>query len=362
MSTIVRSVILHPDAVDSALAKRVGERLPEVVPVVSAEPASLFAGGGEVHAKDSLFLTRRKGPFLKSCPGTAGYICCGYRVLNLVSGCPMDCTYCILQSYLNQPCITVNVNWEDSLREIGGLVLRHPGRTLRLGTGELADSLALEPLTDIAREFIPLVLSFPEVVLELKTKTTEVDTLLDIDPRDRVVLSWSVNAEEVSAVDEKGAPPLEERLRAAALCGRAGYRIGVHFDPLVRFAGWENAYRRVVAALYDHLDRSWIAWISLGTLRYPPALEAIIRERFPESRLPLEELVPGLDGKLRYFRPLRVQIYRSIYGEIMRRDPRGAVYLCMESPEVWKESLGWCPPSTAALSRRLDNAARTDDR
>jgi spore photoproduct lyase len=358
LSTFVRTVILHPDAVGSALAKRVTERVPAVVPVVAAEPSALLPGRRQVHAKDTLFLSRHRGPFLKSCPGTAGYICCGYRVLNLVTGCPMDCTYCILQVYLNQPCITVNVNWEDSLREIRDLTLRHPGRTVRLGTGELADSLALEPLTDLARELIPLVLAFPEVVLELKTKTTEVDNLLGIDPRGRVVLSWSLNAEEITAGDEKGAPPLVERLRAAALCGQAGYRIGVHFDPLVRFPGWEHAYGRVVEALYDHLDPGWISWISLGTLRYPPALDAIIRNRFPESRLPLEELVPGLDGKLRYFRPLRVQMYRRIYGEIRRRDPHRAVYLCMESPEVWKESLGWSPSSTAALSLCLDDAAR----
>lgn len=358
MNTFVGTVILHPDAVGSALAKRVTERVPAVVPVVAAEPSTVLPAGRQVHAKDTIFLTRNRGPFLKGCPGTAGYICCGYRVLNLVTGCPLDCTYCILQLYLNQPCITVNVNWEDSLWEIRDLALRHPGRVLRLGTGELADSLALEPLTDLAQEFIPLALSFPEVVLELKTKATEVGNLLDIDPRGRVVLSWSLNAEDVTAADERGSPPLEERLKAAALCGHAGYRIGVHFDPLVRFPGWELSYSRVVEALYDHLDPGRIAWISLGTLRYPPALDAIIRRRFPESRLPLEELVPGLDGKLRYFRPLRVQIYRKVYDEIRRRDPRVAVYLCMESPEVWKESLGWSPPSTSALARFLDDAAR----
>jgi spore photoproduct lyase len=351
----VRRLIIHPEAVGSRLAALIAERSGAPV-TVAASPAAL-PERIIPPAKDTIFLAPRRGSLLKSCPGTAGHICCGYRVLNLVTGCPLDCTYCILQLYLNQPCLTVASNWEDAVAEVDSLVRRHPGRTLRLGTGELADSLALESLTDMAKELIPLLLRQRETILELKTKTTEVENLLDIDPTGRVIVSWSLNAEEVIKSDEKGAPPLEERLQAAARCRRAGYRIGFHFDPLVRFPGWEAGYRRAVEAIYSCLDPGSIAWISMGTLRYPPALDNLIRERFPESRLPLEELVCGLDGKLRYFRPLRQEMYRHVYDEIRRRDPGAVVYLCMESREVWQASLGWSPAGTAALARRLDDAA-----
>jgi spore photoproduct lyase len=355
MTYPVQRLIVHPKAVGSRLAGLIAERSGAPVTVASS-PAAL-PERIIPPAKDTVFLAPRRGSLLKNCPGTAGHICCGYRVLNLVTGCPLDCTYCILQLYLNQPCLTVASNWEDSVAEVDSLVRRHPGRTLRLGTGELADSLALEPLTDMAKELIPQLLRRPEIVLELKTKTTEVANLLDIDPAGRVIVSWSLNAEEIIKSDERGAPLLEERLQAAVQCHRAGYRIGFHFDPLVRFPGWETGYRRAVEAVYSCLDPGSIAWISLGTLRYPPALDAIIRDRFPESRLPLEELVPGLDGKLRYFRPLREEMYRHVYREIRRRDPKTTVYLCMESREVWQSSLGWSPASTADLARRLDDAA-----
>jgi spore photoproduct lyase len=353
VSLTIRRLIVHPDAVGSSLASRMADRLPGVVPVVAAvTPAA--GPRGAVHAKDTVFVVPGRGRLLKNCPGTSSYLCCGYRVLNLVTGCPLDCTYCILQLYLNQSSIVVNADWEDALREIHELTSKLPGRTLRIGTGELADSLALEPLTDMARELVPLVLAYPEVVLELKTKTVSVDGLLDLDPRGRVVVSWSLNASSVVAGEERGAPPVEERLRAAVRCRSAGYRIGLHFDPIVRFPGWEEGYSRTVEAIYDYLKPGDIAWVSLGTLRYPAALDGIIRKRFPESPLPLGELLPGLDGKLRYFRPLRVEMYRRVYGEIRRRDATTTVYLCMESPEVWKESLGWSPGTTAALSRCLD--------
>lgn len=356
MKAGIREITLHPDAVDSPMARRIVGRCPgAAVRVADAPPRP--EGDGARPRKDAIFITPHRGGLLKRCPGTSSYICCGYRVLNLVTGCPLDCTYCILQLYLNQPCMVVHADWEDALREIDELTARHPGRVVRLGTGELADSLALEPLTDMAKELVPLILERPEAVLELKTKTTFVESLLATDPRGRVVLSWSLNAEEIVASDEAGAPPLEKRLRAAAEARRAGYRIGLHFDPLIRFPGWEGSYRRSVEAIYDHLSEGDIAWISMGTLRYPPALDIIIRKNFPASRLPLGELVPGLDGKLRYFRPLREEMYRLVHGAIRRRDRAVPVYLCMESPEVWRNALGESPRSTAALTRLLDGAA-----
>jgi spore photoproduct lyase len=299
----IREITVHPDAAGTAIEKRIVDRCPWATVRIAADPPQAKEDGRP--RKDAILVAPRRGRLLKPCPGTSSYICCGYRILNLVTGCPLDCTYCILQLYLNRPCLTVVAGWEGALREIDGLIARRPGRIVRLGTGELADSLALEPVTDTARELIPLILERKEAVLELKTKTTHVESLLDIDPRGRIILSWSLNAEEIIASDEAGAPLLAERLRAAAEARRAGYRIGLHFDPLVRFPGWEGAYRRAVEAIYDHLSEGDVAWISMGTLRYPPALDAIIRKRFPGSRLPLGELVPGLDGKLRYFRPLR---------------------------------------------------------
>jgi spore photoproduct lyase len=355
MRVSIRKITIHPEAAGSSVARTVVEKCPGVPVVTAARPS--VDPGDEGHSKDTVFITPRKGRLLKRCPGTSSYVCCGYRVLNLVTGCPLDCTYCILQLYLHHPCLVVQADWEEALRELDELIAKHPGRVVRLGTGELADSLALEPLTDMARELVPRILRRPEAVLELKTKTTFVESLLDIDPRGRVILSWSVNAEEVVRADEKGAPPLTERLRAAAEGRRAGYRIGLHFDPLVRFPGWERSYSRAVEAIYDHLREGDIAWISLGSLRYPPALDAIIRRRFPDSRLPLGELVPGLDGKLRYFRPLREEMYRRVYRDIRRRDRHAEVYLCMESPEVWRSSLGRSPGSTAGLARCLDAAA-----
>ena len=67
--------------------------------------------------KDTLHLLSFKGEFLKPCPGTREYICCGYQILNVATNCPLDCSYCILQSYFNQPNLRVFVNLEEKIEQ-----------------------------------------------------------------------------------------------------------------------------------------------------------------------------------------------------------------------------------------------------
>ena len=49
----------------------------------------------------------------------------------------MDCTYCVLQGYVNVPAITVFVNVEDLLEELEARWAEHPDQAWRLGTGEI---------------------------------------------------------------------------------------------------------------------------------------------------------------------------------------------------------------------------------
>jgi len=91
-------------------------------------------------------VTRFYGRRLKPCPGTSNHICCGYHVINAITNCPMDCSYCVLQTYLTNPLLTLYSNWDDMLAEIENFLSLRPQALVRLGTGELSDSLALDPI------------------------------------------------------------------------------------------------------------------------------------------------------------------------------------------------------------------------
>lgn len=304
--------------------------------------------------KGILLIRPFPGRLVKACPGTMGHICCGYKTINVLTNCPMDCSYCILQGYLNNPCLTLYPDFAKVFGEIEEILARNPQRIFRFGTGELGDSLVLDKLVGFAAEAVPFFASQRNAVLELKTKSAEVDHLLALDHGGKTVISWSLNPQQVIEHEEHGAAALDARLEAARLCADAGYPLGFHFDPLISYPGWEADYQRVVDLLFEHIDPCRVMWVSLGGLRLPAALKQVAQKRFPFSRIFSGELVPGEDGKLRYVKPLRVQIYQRMVEWLRAYDGQLFIYLCMERGDVWEEVFADTPGSTEGLNRRFE--------
>jgi spore photoproduct lyase len=307
--------------------------------------------------KASLRLVSFPGEFLKPCPGTKHYICCGYQILNIGTNCPYDCSYCILQAYFNQPSLRIFVNLEEKLHHIAEILDGHPDRIFRIGTGEFTDSLALDPIAGWSQVLIPFISERKNAVLELKTKTSHVEGLFSSPQRDRVVISWSLNSPDIASQEEHGAPGVKKRLEAAKMCQAEGFRVGFHFDPLVQYPGWRDGYKRTLEMMDTLIDPKGIVWLSLGGLRYMPVLKSIIRKRHPRSRLLSGEFVPGLDGKMRYFKPIRTQMYGFMAEMLGNWHKDLGLYLCMESNDVWKKGLGWSPKDSEGLTRFLDRRA-----
>jgi len=133
--------------------------------------------------------------------------------------------------------------------------------------------------------------------------------------------------------------------------------LAFHFDPLFFYEGWEKDYEEVVRRLFTVVSPKNVVWISLGSFRFMPSLKPIIQSRFPESKIVYGEFVRGLDGKMRYFKPLRIALYRNMVRWIRTWAPDVAIYLCMEDEEVWDKSLCFVPESEGGLPGLLDRAA-----
>jgi spore photoproduct lyase len=304
--------------------------------------------------KKNLFITPFYGRRLKPCPGTSNHICCGYHVINAITNCPMDCSYCVLQGYLNNPLLTFYSNWEDLFQEIESFLLGHPQPFLRLGTGELSDSLALDTVFPVSSVLIPFFAQRNHAFLELKTKSAEVDHLLHLDHRKRTIISWSLNPPKIIEEEETGTASLGKRIETAQRCQKNGYPLGFHFDPIVFHEGWEKGYQETILSLFERIDPKGVVWISLGGFRYPPQLKAIAKERFPNTKIFLGELFPGRDGKFRYLKEIRVEMYQKIVQWLRGIDHSLFIYLCMESKEVWEKVFEWAPANSRHLNQLFE--------
>jgi spore photoproduct lyase len=354
----IKRILLEESARNYPMTRRILARL-DGVPVEVIPDREALKGSGRDRAawlneaKSTLLLAVQKGPFWRPCPGTKDYICCGYQVLQVTVNCPMDCTYCVLQGYVNVPAITIFVNVDDLLAELEGRWAENPHQVWRLGTGEFGDSLALDGLMGLNEILIPRFAGRGQAILEIKSKWPRIEPLLSLGPNPQVIFAWSLNPAEIIPGEEKFAASLESRLQAAAQAVAAGFRVAFHFDPLIYFPGWEEAYRRTVEHLGAAVPSRAIAWISLGGLRLLPPLRQFILQRFPASRIAAQEMVLAPDGKLRYFKNLRVEMYARLREWLTAAAPGSLLYLCMESPRVWQEVFGFTPDEPG-LSRLLD--------
>jgi spore photoproduct lyase len=308
--------------------------------------------------KRHLLLTHFYGRRLKPCPGTSNHICCGYYVINAITNCPMDCSYCVLQGYLNNPFLALYTNWDDLLQEIETFLARDHPSLIRLGTGELSDSLALESIFPISQFLIPFFSERQNGVLELKTKSNHVDSILHLNHRGRTVVSWSLNPPKMIEEEEMKTALLKDRVEAARKCQEKGYPLGFHFDPLIDHENWEKEYQEAIFQIFKQIDPQSVVWISLGGFRYPPPLKPIAEERFPDTRIFLGELFPGRDGKFRYLKEIRVEMYQKMVRWLRAVDPDLFIYLCMESKEMWEKVFGWAPENSRHLNQLFEKRVR----
>jgi spore photoproduct lyase len=225
----------------------------------------------------------------------------------------------------------------------------------------MADSLALDDITHYSRMLVPLFARLPNGILELKTKSNRIANLETLDHCGHTVVSWSLNSKLICRAEELKTASFEERLDAARQCQKWGYRVGFHFDPLIYYQGWEKDYEEAVRETFRAVSPDGVAWVSLGALRFTPHLRDVMRDRFPKSRIPYGEFVPGHHGKLRYFRPIREEMYARMRAWIRREAPDVFVYLCMESKLLWQNSLGVEPRDTQDLSDQMDGLVRIRD-
>jgi len=360
----IAMIHVEPDCFDHPVTREILARTTDIpIEVVAGDKSDIadlgFYPKSLSDGKRHLLLAKNRGKFFKPCPGTREYICCDYQVLNIGMNCPMDCVYCILQAYLNNPYLSFFVNIEDMMAELTGIFALEPDRFRRIGTGEFTDSLALDRLTGLSKVLVEFVRDKNSALLELKTKTAVIENLQDIDHGGRTIVAWSLNSPAIIAREEIRTASLEQRLAAAARCASWGYRIAFHFDPIIYHPGWQQGYRQTIDTLFATVPKDRIAWISMGCLRYLPSLKKIAGLRFPRSRIFHEEFIEGLDGKARYFRTLRVDMYRHLYQQIRHyADPATCIYLCMENNEIWHEVFGYTPDERGGLPGMLDQAVK----
>ena len=316
---------------DDAAGHAVTQRIVALYPHADARP-SRQRDALDAPAKKVLRLARHKGAFLKAWRTAPGATAPDRFYLVQAVGCPWDCTYCFLQSYHREITPRYHVNLDDLRAELRDAV--PATRAVTIHAGELTDALFLDRATELSALLHDLAQARPRATVELRTKSDDVDGLVRLPPLANFAPAWTVSPPAISQAYERGAPSFEARLAAVQRVVAAGHRVGLRLDPVIRAAHWQDAYDDLIARLAKALAPEAISGIVTGLLRFSPALPECVRARGKSRRLFLDEFVRSDDGKMRYLKFLRVEMYAFLLDRLAAAFPNVRVEVASETPAL----------------------------
>ncbi len=291
----------------------------------------------EAAKKQKIIQVEQQGSIMGRCPVASEKTrCCNLQTLDAVQQCGFDCSYCSIQSFYHGGQVRFIENLAEQLDNIEIDASRH----YHIGTGQSSDSLMWGNSLGLLDALCRFAQKYPNVVLEMKSKSSRIDYFLKHQPPPNMVFTWSLNTPVVISHEEKGTANLERRLASARKLADRGIPVGFHFHPIVWYQGWQKDYLDVVATLVATFKPEEVVMVSLGTLTFIKSVVKRIRSRMLESsilQMPMEECA----GKLSYPLAIKKDLFYTVYQafpEVWKKQI--FFYLCMEAIELWEPVFG----------------------
>ncbi|MDD3505328.1 MAG: hypothetical protein PHX65_02110, partial [Sulfurimonas sp.] len=189
------------------------------------------------------FKTQEKEGFgLGLCPVASQKTrCCNLLTLDAVESCGFDCSYCSIQSFYNQNTITFDSGFGAKLKNLK----LEKNRTYHIGTGQASDSLMWGNREGILDALFLFAHENPNVILEFKTKSDNINYFLENDVPKNILCTWSLNTPTIIENEEHFTASLDKRINAARRVADKGVKIGFHFHPIVEYEDYLNEYGEV---------------------------------------------------------------------------------------------------------------------
>ncbi len=241
--------------------------------------------------------------------------------------CLYDCRYCFLQGMYQSANYVLFVNYEDFQNSIKNICNVHPSEDAYFFSGYDCDSLALEPVTGFAAEFLPFFKHLTNAWLELRTKSTQIRSLTKIEPLPRVIIAFSLSPQDIVNKVEAKAPSLERRLAAIQILQRHGWQIGLRFDPLIYQTGYQQHYQNLFKQVFSIVNPDQLHSVSLGVFRLPEAYFKKMHRLYPDEKLfasPLQQH----EGMISYRSELEQGMLSNCAEQLLTYIPQAKFFPC----------------------------------
>ncbi len=234
--------------------------------------------------RPSLILAKKHAGFVLPTPPGYGIGTPRNYYFSPTLNCPFDCRYCFLQGMYRSAHYVIFVNFEDFTDAVEKEISDR-SEPATFFSGYDADSLALEGTGGFIEHVLPFFRDRPETFLEIRTKSNYLKPFRNTPPLPNVVIAYSLNPEEIIREVEHRTPRLSTRLRHLSLLQKAGWPIGLRFDPLIYHPDWKRSYESLFDQTFTLLDPRNIHSVTLGPFRLPNNMYKKMVSLYPEDPL-----------------------------------------------------------------------------
>ena len=281
-------------------------------------------------------LSNEKNEVFGACPvASEKTVCCNLMTIDAVQGCSLGCSYCSIQTFYSDGKIAVDKNLAEKLSKIP----LDPNKKYHIGSGQSSDSLAIGNREGVLDAQLNFARDNPNIILEFKTKSSNISYLLDTDIPKNVFISWSLNPQLFIDNEEHGTASFEQRISSARALSDKGVLIGFHFHPIVYYEGYELDYKEIIDRVKSIFSPIEIAMISMGTLTFiKPAIKKLRSSGLSSKvlQIPMEDAV----GKSSYSKEIKKEIFGHVLNQFSSWHDSVFFYLCMEERSIWESVFG----------------------
>lgn len=202
------------------------------------------------------------------------------------SGCTASCLYCYLVCHYNKcSYLRLFVNREQMLEKIIKTANASPQKDLTFEIGSNSDLILENTITNNLVWTIQNFAKSHNGYLTFPTKFDMIDSILNINGIEKVIIRMSVNPEKIINSVEFGTSRLNNRIRAINKLKEAGYKVGILIAPVIFVDNWKELYTelvvRLAAELSDEVKKDLFFEIIFMTYSY--VHNAINTEAFPNA-------------------------------------------------------------------------------
>ena len=131
-----------------------------------------------------------------------------------------------------------------------------------------------------------------QIISDKNSKSLKIRNILKRDPIQNCIIAFSFTPNKIASSIEHKTPNVQKRINAIIDLQKAGWLIGLRFDPLIYTKGYKKEYAELFTHLFSAINLDLIHSVSLGSFRLPKSYFRRVEKLYHDEKLfssPMEE-------------------------------------------------------------------------